>query len=93
VIYVFAGTLDLTRLLEVLGGGEKSKLVPMVFYSMRETSQEQERVMGEATSVDVKRLEEIEGQVAASDNGTLKTEANQLKEKILISQQPNFGKQ
>jgi hypothetical protein len=83
VTYVFAGTLDLTRLLEVLGGGEKSKLVPMVFYSMRETSQEQERVMGEATSVDVKKLEEIEGQVAASDNGTLKTEANQLKEKIL----------
>ena len=63
VTYVFAGTLDLRRLLEVLGGNEKSKLVPLVFYSMRETSQQQEQTFGEATAVDAKRLEEIEGQL------------------------------
>lgn len=83
VTYVFAGTLDLRRLLEVLGGNEKSKLVPLVFYSMRETSQQQEQTFGEATAVDAKRLEEIEGQLSANDNGSLKTEATQLKEKIV----------
>jgi hypothetical protein len=83
VTYVFAGTLDLRRLLEVLGGNQKSKLVPLIFYSMRETSEQQERVFGEATARDQKRLSEIEGQLSANDNGTLKTEATQLKEKIV----------
>ena len=85
VTYVFNGTLDLRRLLETLGGNEKSKLVPLVFYSMRETSEEQEQVMGEACSKDMKRLEEVEGKLTASDNGTLKEEAAQLKEKIITT--------
>lgn len=83
VTYVFNGTLDLRRLLEILGGNEKSKLVPLIFYSMRETSEEQEQVFAASVTKEEKRLEEVEAKLAASDNGTLREEAAQLKHQII----------
>ncbi len=82
VTYAFVGTLDLKRLLEILGGNEKSKLVPLVFYSMRETSEEQTVIISRGTERERKKLQEVEGQLASKDDSTLKTEALHLREKI-----------
>ena len=81
VTYVFAGTLDLRRLLDMLGGNQKSTLVPLVFYSMVETDEEQATILKKATGLEIKKLEEKEGQISASSNGTATSEASQLKAK------------
>jgi hypothetical protein len=54
----------------------------MVFGLLRETTSESEAILDEVTSLDKKKLQEAEGKVTSTDDGTAKEEVAQLKEKI-----------
>jgi hypothetical protein len=82
VTYFFQGTFDRSRLLSVLGLTGKSDWRPAVFGLLRETTASTQTKLDTIVSADMKRLEEAEGKLASTDDGTLKEEASQLKEKI-----------